>query len=84
MNNEKLQKIDADIIKVKAKISEYTARLRDLERLKTETENAGIVTLVRDMDISPNEFTALLQAFRAQSNSTAVTPPTMGDDSTLT
>jgi len=54
INNERLLKIDADISKLKAKISDYTARLRELERVKTETENAGIVALVRDVDISPD------------------------------
>ena len=67
MNTEKLIKIEAEIVKARAKISEYTVRLRELERQKTETENAGIVALVRDMDILPDELTAFVQAFKAQS-----------------
>ena len=72
MNNEKLKKIEAEIVKVKTKITEFTARLRELERQKTETMNAGIIALVRDMDILPDELTAFIQAFKAQSNAPAV------------
>jgi predicted nucleic acid-binding Zn-ribbon protein len=76
MNNEKLKKIETEIVKVKAKISEFTARLRELERQKTETENAGIIALVRDMDILPDELTAFIQAYKT---GTAVMPPTDGE-----
>ena len=79
MNSEKLKKIEAEIVKVKAKISDFTTRLRELERQKTETENAGIISLVRDMDITPDDLTAFIQAFKDKSN-TAVMPemPTNG------
>ena len=66
MNNERLQKIDAEISKLKTKISEYTVRLRELERQRTETENAGIVALVRDIDISPDELMAFIKAYKRQ------------------
>ncbi|MCL2816135.1 MAG: DUF4315 family protein [Oscillospiraceae bacterium] len=79
MNNEKLEKIKADIAKTKAKISEYTARLRELERQKTETENSGIIAIVRDMDIRPDDLAAFIEAFKAQSNGgKAETPTTPG------
>ena len=75
MNNEKLQKIEADIVKAKAKITEYTSRLRDLERLKTETENTGIVALVRSMDILPNELMEFIKMYKEyQSSETKTTP----------
>jgi hypothetical protein len=64
INNERLQKLDSDIGKIKAKISEYTARLRELERQRTETENAGIVALVRDIDITPDELMAFIQKYK--------------------
>ena len=47
-------------------MSDLSARLRELERQKTETTNAGIIALVRDMDILPDELTAFIQAFKAQ------------------
>ena len=76
MNNEKLKKIEAEIVKVKTKISEFTVRLRELERQKTETMNAGIIALVRDMDILPDELTAFIQAFKSQSNGGGTALPT--------
>ena len=64
MNSDKLKKIDVEITKIKGKITDYTARLRELERQRTETENAGIIALVRDMDILPEELTAFIQSFK--------------------
>ena len=75
INNEKLKKIEAETAKIKAKISDYTARLRELERQKTETMNAGIIALVRDMDILPDELSAFIQAFKKQSGGGAAVMP---------
>ena len=74
MNQERLKKVKADIIKTKTKITEFTVRLRELERQKTEIENAGIVALVRDMDITPDDLTAYIQAFKAQTDGGAILP----------
>lgn len=60
---------------MKTKISNYTARLRELERQKTETMNAGIIALVRDMDILPDDLTAFIQAFKKQSSDGAAVLP---------
>ena len=51
-------------------------RLRELERQKTEIENVGIIALVRDMDILPDELTAYIQAFKAQTGGGAAILPT--------
>ena len=86
MNNERLQKIDAEISKLKTKISEYTIRLRELERLRLETENAGIVALVRDVDISPDELMAFIQAYRGKQtalNGGKTTPETEVEDENI-
>ena len=74
MNQERLKRLEAEIAKIKAKVTEYTARLRELERQKTELENAGIVALVRDMAILPDELTAYIKAFKAQSGGGALLP----------
>jgi len=55
-------------------MSDLTARLRELERQKTETMNAGIIALVRDMDILPDELTAFIQAFKNQSGGATALP----------
>jgi len=68
--NPKIPKICEEIEKTKRKLAEYTSRLRDLERQKTELENADIVSLVRDMDIQPEELTAFIQAFKGQEKPT--------------
>jgi septal ring factor EnvC (AmiA/AmiB activator) len=86
INSEKLQKIESDIAKMKSKISDYTARLKELERQKTEVENAGIIALVRDMDVLPDELSAFIRAFKEQSGvglpapiATMGIPPTQND-----
>ena len=70
--NPKITKIIGDIEKAKEKIAEYQARLRELERLKTELENADIVSMVRGIDIPPGELEAFARAFMEQRKSSAV------------
>lgn len=74
INNEKLTKIEAEIVKLKKKVADYSARLRELERLKTETENAGIIALVRGVDILPDELMAFIKERREQIGGIAAAP----------
>lgn len=62
--NPKLQKITDETEKIRAKILSYTVRLRELERQKTELENADIVALVRGIDIPPGELEDFVKAFK--------------------
>ena len=64
--NPRIEKITAEIEKVKVKLSSYQTRLRDLERQKTELENADILSMVRGMDVMPDEFAAFVRMFKAQ------------------
>ena len=57
----KIERVVKDIDKTKEKIGELQARLRDLERQKTEIENTEIVDIVRGMDISLADLAALLK-----------------------
>jgi hypothetical protein len=75
LNSDRIKKIEAEIAKIKEKMSTDAARLRELERKKTELENAGIIALVRDMDILPDELTAFIQAFKQKSNDGETAPP---------
>lgn len=60
--NSKIERVCKDIDKTKGKIGELQARLRELERQKTELENTEIVETVRGMDISLADLAAMLRA----------------------
>ena len=62
--NSKLKKVLVEIEKTKEKISQQQAKLRELERQKTELENTEIVELVRSNKMNTAEFTAFLKAYR--------------------
>ena len=59
----KIEKINKEIEKTKAKIAEDQAHLRELERQKTEQENTEIVGIVRDVKMSPQELAAFVRKF---------------------
>ena len=53
--------------KVKAKISEAQARLKELEQKHREAENEEIVDIVRGMSVPLDELPLLLQKLRGTS-----------------
>lgn len=61
----KTEKIDVEITKMKAKISAYQARLKELERKKTEQENTEIVGLVRGVNMTPRELAGFIRSHKA-------------------
>ena len=65
--NAKIERVNKDIDKAKEKINEFQARLRELEKQKTELENIEIVEAVRGTDISLNDLPAVLKALREKS-----------------
>ena len=65
--NAKIERVCKEIDKTKGKINEQQARLRELEKQKTELENVEIVDTVRGMDISFSDLAELLKAARATS-----------------
>jgi len=65
--NAKIERVCKEIDKTKGKINEQQARLRELEKQKTELENVEIVDTVRGMDISFADLAELLKAARATS-----------------
>lgn len=65
--NAKIERVNKDIDKTKEKISEFQARLRELEKQKTEIENIEIVEAVRGMDIPLTDLPAILKALREKS-----------------
>ncbi len=65
MATSKSAKIQMEIDKVKAKLAEQQARLKELEQKKLEAENTEIVDIVRGLSISLDELPVLLQAIRS-------------------
>ena len=61
MAANKLDRIEKDIEKTKAKIAELQKQLRELEAAKTEQENLQIVQLVRGLNMTPQEFAAFVR-----------------------
>ena len=74
----KIERVCKDIEKTKIKLSEQQARLRELEKQKTEFENMEIVDVVRGMDISLADLAALLKTGGTTSGQVGPksTPPT--------
>ena len=60
--NPKIERVCKEIDKTKGKIGELQARLRELERQKTELENTEIVETVQGMDISLADLASMLRA----------------------
>ncbi len=75
----KLERINDEIAKVKSKLSEYQGRLRELERQKTETENAEIVALVRGVEVAPDELRAFIEAYKNKQTGAAPAPAGLED-----
>ena len=61
----KSAKIQAEIEKVTAKITEQQARLKELEQKKLEAENSEIVEIVRGMSVSLTDLPVLLQTIKS-------------------
>ena len=64
MATTKSAKIWAEMEKVRAKINEQQARLKELEQKHREAENEEIVDIVRGMSVSLDELPALLRQLR--------------------
>ena len=69
--NAKIMRVSREIDKTKEKISEQQARLRELERQKTELENLDIVSTVRGMNISFADLAELLKNVRPDALATS-------------
>lgn len=79
--NAKIERVNKDIDKTKEKINEFQARLRELEKQKTELENIEIVEAVRGMDVPLDDLPTVLKAFREQ-NGALFTSGQVGPKST--
>ena len=59
--SKKAERITEELEKLKGKISGYQARVRELEKQRTELENMEIIDAVRGSDISLADLAALLK-----------------------
>ena len=59
--NPKIEKLAKDIEKTKAKIAEQQAKLRDLEKQKTELENTDFGAVARSYHLTPQELAEFLK-----------------------
>ncbi len=72
--NPKLQKVNRDIERTKAKISELQAALPGLERQRSELENNEVIKAFRAADVAPADFTAFIDAYMKSLNGTEPPP----------
>lgn len=61
----KLDNLKADLIRAREKVSEWQARVRDIERQITEQENLEIIQAVRGIAAAPEDLRAVLDMIRA-------------------
>ena len=78
--NTKLSKLQMEIDKIKLKITEHQAKLRELEQQKTEIENTEIVELVRSLKMNTSELSSFLKAYREKSDAPILLPTTQEDN----
>ena len=62
----KLDKIDREMQKTREKIAELQSHMKELTAQKAEQENLQIVSLVRSLNLSPQELKEFLQGAAAQ------------------
>ena len=60
--NPKIEKLEKEIDKTKTKIAEMQAKLRDLEKQKTELENTDYVAIARSFRLTPQQLAEFLKS----------------------
>lgn len=67
----RLERIEKEIQKTKAKIAEFQRQLKELEAQKTEQENLQIIQQVRALNLTPEQLAAFLRNNAMQTPATA-------------
>ena len=65
LHGAKIEKLEKEIDKTKNKIAEMQARLRDLEKQKTELENTDYVAIARSFHLTPQQLAEFLKSQQA-------------------
>ena len=76
--NAKIDRMTRDIDKTRDKISELKARLREMEKQKTDMENSEIVALFRTINVTPQELAGFIKLYREQGGGAPAMPQAMG------
>jgi chromosome segregation ATPase len=64
MTNAKIEKVKEQIAKTKDIIADYQAKLRELEKQKTDLENLAVIAMFRKEKLDEDEFSMLLHSMR--------------------
>jgi len=70
----KIERIDAEIQKIREKITELQAKIRTLEAQKTDEENAVIVQTVRKLHMTPADLARFLERHKNNLTNPAKAP----------
>ncbi len=65
MDDTKLKKLGADLEKARARMTEWTAKVKELERKYREAENTCIHDMVHAADLTPEELAVIIRRARA-------------------
>jgi len=63
--NNRIGRLKDDLARAKERLTEYQARVRDIERQITEQENLEILRAVRSVAASPEDLRGLLERIQA-------------------
>lgn len=61
----KIERIDQELEKARAKAAEWQAKVRELEKLRQEEENTQIVQMVRALNMTPSQLADFLKNQKA-------------------
>lgn len=61
----KIERIDQELEKARAKAAEWQAKVRELEKLRQEEENTQIVQMVRALNMTPSQLSDFLKNQKA-------------------
>ena len=73
----KIERIDAEILKMREKITEFQVKIRTLEGQKLDEENTMIVQMIRKQRMSFAELERFLDRHKTTITNPTKTPPIM-------
>ncbi len=62
MDTDRIEKIDAEIQRLRDKVAEYNKRITELTKKKTELENTMILSRIRALNLTPEELRIFLES----------------------